>query len=204
MSETLNNRQAQIREVATRLFAEHGYRAVGMRAIADGVGVRTSTLYHHFASKQEILYSIGLGVTADFVQAHLPLLDGPGDETERVGALLRAHVIYFARHRVAQAVARRERRELSPEHVREVRRHEGDYQRRIQQFLAAGTASGAFHVEDPALAGLAVIDMVNGINVWYRPDGPLSIEEIADRYVGLVLGLLGAERPTPASQRRVS
>ena len=45
----------RVLDAATVLFAEHGYEATGMRAIADAVGIRPASLYHYFPSKETIL-----------------------------------------------------------------------------------------------------------------------------------------------------
>ena len=39
---------------AFELFADNGYAATSMRSLATGLGVSTGTLYHYFASKDEI------------------------------------------------------------------------------------------------------------------------------------------------------
>ncbi|PSW21747.1 TetR/AcrR family transcriptional regulator [Photobacterium sanctipauli] len=44
-------------ELATKaidVFIEHGYHGLGMRGIADAIGVSKSALYHYFPSKQEL------------------------------------------------------------------------------------------------------------------------------------------------------
>jgi AcrR family transcriptional regulator len=187
----LTPRQAEILGVATELFARHGYDAVGMRMIADAVGVRTSSLYHHFAAKQDLLHAISLDVTRDFVDEHLPLLDGPGSFSERLSKLLRVHILYFHEHRLQQAVGRRELRGLTREHFDEVMHYERLYQRRVQKFIADGVEAGEFDVPDPKLAGFLLIDAVNGINGWFRDDGPLDIGTVADHYIDLSRRLLG-------------
>jgi AcrR family transcriptional regulator len=188
----LTPRQEEIARIATELFARDGYRAVGMRSIADAVGVRTSSLYHHFPSKEDLLFAISLDVTRDFIDEHLSLLEGSGPAPQKLGALLREHIIYMARHRTQQAVSRRELRELTPDHLEDVLRHERRYQHRIQDFIADGLERGEFDVEDPNVAGRALLDLVNGINYWYREDGDLPIETLAELYVLLGLRLLGA------------
>ena len=45
----------RVLDAATALFAEHGYEATGMRAIADAVGIRPASLYHYFPSKEALL-----------------------------------------------------------------------------------------------------------------------------------------------------
>lgn len=42
-------------EAALELFAKQGYHAVSMKQIADAAGIRTGSIYNHFASKEVIL-----------------------------------------------------------------------------------------------------------------------------------------------------
>jgi AcrR family transcriptional regulator len=44
----------KILEVAEGLFARFGFAGVGMRAVADSVGVSKSALFHHFPTKREL------------------------------------------------------------------------------------------------------------------------------------------------------
>ena len=180
--------------MATELVAAQGYRAVGMRSIADAVGIRTSSLYHHFASKEELLLAISLDVTRDFIVGNVALLDGPGTPDQRLAALIRRHVAYFVDHRLEQTVSRRELRELEPEHLEEVLEYERVYQRRVEELVSAAVRSGAFHVPDPKVSTLAVLDMINGIGGWFRSDGRLSVDELAELYVDMVLDVLRARR----------
>ncbi|WP_432564949.1 TetR/AcrR family transcriptional regulator [Kineococcus sp. SYSU DK003] len=45
----------EILDAAAALFGESGFAATSTRAIADRVGIRQASLYHHFAGKDEIL-----------------------------------------------------------------------------------------------------------------------------------------------------
>jgi AcrR family transcriptional regulator len=184
-------RQDEIVRVATQLFARNGYRAVGMRSIAEEVGIRTSSLYHHFPSKEDLLYAISLDVTRDFIRDYAHLLSGAAPAAQRLADFVRGHVTYFAAHRLEQAVSRRELRELSPDHGAEVRGYMSTYREHVEQFFRDGVAAGEFSVPEPAVAARAVLDMVNGIGVWYHDDGRLTIEQIADVYAAMVLELVG-------------
>lgn len=48
-----DTRSSILREAA-RLFSRRGYHGTSTREIADAVGIRQPSLFHHFASKQEI------------------------------------------------------------------------------------------------------------------------------------------------------
>lgn len=48
----------QILTVASNLFAFHGYHGTTTREIADGVGIRQPSLFHHFPSKAAIMEAL--------------------------------------------------------------------------------------------------------------------------------------------------
>ncbi len=46
--------KSRILSVALELFSKNGYEGVSVKQIAEGVGIKDSSLYKHFKSKQEI------------------------------------------------------------------------------------------------------------------------------------------------------
>jgi len=75
-----------------------------------------------------------------------------------------------------------------PEHRAVVDEHRRCYQRRVRDVIAAGVAAGELTAPDPRLAAFAVCDMLNGLGNWFHPDGELSLSEVADGYVDLIVG----------------
>lgn len=191
-AEPRSRRSDEILQLAARLFYERDFNSVGMRQIADEAGVRGASLYHHFRSKEEMLYFIVLEVTRDFISDALVHIEQNDEFERRLGNLVEHHILYFWEHRYALSVGLREMHNLSPEHFAEVREYRLQYQHGIQDFIAAGVEADVFRCEDARLAGLAILDMMNGINGWFRPDGTLSIEQIARSYRRLVLFTVGA------------
>src|SRR3990172_11508531 len=53
--------------------------------------------------------------------------------------------------------------------------------------LEDGIRAGLFNCSDPAIAVRALMGIMNWTLTWYRPDGTLTIEQIADQYTGLLL-----------------
>ena len=54
----INNTKNKIMDVCIELFAEKTYDTVSLREIARKVGIKESTVYSHYSSKQEILEKI--------------------------------------------------------------------------------------------------------------------------------------------------
>ncbi|MFC4943594.1 TetR/AcrR family transcriptional regulator [Pseudonocardia sp. GCM10023141] len=186
-------RRADIITTAARIFATDGYAGVGMREIADAVGIRGASLYHHHASKEEILYAICLTVTREPNEENLPLLDAPGTPSQRMAALVRGHLRHLHRRRVEHLVGLHELASLTPEHRAVIDDHRRYYQRRVRDVIAAGMRTGEFTVPDARLATFGLLDMLNGISNWFHTDGDLSLDDVVDGYVELIVGrLLGA------------
>ncbi|WP_394250937.1 TetR/AcrR family transcriptional regulator [Arthrobacter pityocampae] len=55
----------EILDAAAELFTTQGYATTSTRAIADAVGVRQSSLYHHFATKDDILEELLAGTVSE-------------------------------------------------------------------------------------------------------------------------------------------
>ncbi len=183
---------------ATDLFAEHGYHAVGMRWIADAVGLRTASLYHHFPSKAALLSEIAYAATSEFITDALADLDGPGTAAHRLGTVLRNHIIYFHQHRREEAITRRDMASLPADVLAQIQQTRRAYHTAITNTIADGCASGEFAVTSPDLAAFAILDAINGINLWFRPTGTFDLDALSDAYLKMMLeGILSAVRGPP-------
>ncbi len=206
-------RADEIVGIAAQLFYERGYPSVSTRSLAQAAGIQGGSLYHHFASKEEILYRIVQYGSGEFFAGLLPHLEAPGAVSpgrisgapdcpgdtpgppgyrERLDGFVRGYITDAQPRRYAIAVLFRDMAHLSPDHFAElqaVRRH---FQQRVQRFLADGAAAGEFHVPDAKLAGIAVLDLLKDIDAWMREPGRLSRRQVADTYAVLILQMMGA------------
>lgn len=190
------SRSSEILEIASRLFYVHGYTSVGMRTIAEEVGISAATLYHHFKSKDDMLFQIALGVTRKFVEVVLPILDeAPGDRAARMKAFICEHIEFRWYRRYWISTTLRDLRALPPAQQAEVVGYLRHYQDTIRDFIQDGIDAGEFGVPDATLAGFALVGMIHGINDWFKPDGELTITGVAEAYADMgVDNLLGAGR----------
>lgn len=186
-------RADEIVDIAARLFYERGYPSVSTRALAQAAGIQGGSLYHHFTSKEEILYRIVQYGSGEFFAGLLPHLAAPDASfAERLDRFVRGYITDAQPRRYAIAVLFRDMAHLSPDHFAElqtVRRH---FQQAVQRFLADGVAAGEFHVPDSKVAGIAVLDLLKGVDAWIREPGRLGRRQVADTYAVLILQLMGA------------
>jgi AcrR family transcriptional regulator len=186
-------RADEIVDIAARLFYERGYPSVSTRSLAQAAGIQGGSLYHHFTSKEEILYRIVQYGSGEFFAGLLPHLEAPDQSyAERLDRFVRSYITDAQPRRYAIAVLFRDMAHLSPDHFTElqaVRRH---FQQTVQRFLADGVAAGEFTVPDAKVAGIAVLDLLKGVDAWIKEPGRLGRRQVADTYAVLILQLMGA------------
>src|ERR1700736_3539620 len=88
---TIDSRQ-EILRTAARLFQQRGYDATSMNDVAAALKLSKGGLYHHFQSKDEILFEImnhAMDITQERVLNPVRGIAGP---EERLRALIRLHI----------------------------------------------------------------------------------------------------------------
>jgi len=188
-------RADEIVDIAARLFYERGYPSVSTRALAQAAGIQGGSLYHHFTSKEEILYRIVQYGSDEFFAGLLPHLEATGvSYAERLERFVRGYITDAQPRRYAIAVLFRDMAHLSPDHFNELQAVRRRFQQTVQRFLADGVAAGEFDVPDAKVAGIAVLDLLKGVDAWLREPGRLGRRQVADTYAVLILQLMGATR----------
>ncbi|QBI18525.1 TetR/AcrR family transcriptional regulator [Egibacter rhizosphaerae] len=191
------------REAASLIDAQ-GYHQTTMEDIAHAVGVRKPTLYHYFKSKEEILFWIHedfINLLLERAEQHASRLsDEPSEELREVIADI---IGLMATHRGSVRVFFEHHRELTDEYRGTLEAKRDRYQAYVEDVVRRGVKRGEFREVDPRLTSLALFGMCNWAYQWFRPDGGLATEEIADRFWGLLLEGLRAGNPassTPTPQ----
>ncbi|PXX58431.1 TetR family transcriptional regulator [Nocardia tenerifensis] len=189
----------QILDEASRLFYERGFAATSIRDIADAVGISSSTLYHHFANKQEVLSAIVTRFMTDFNNATIPVLeDRTRTPTERLLQVLATHIEMSDDRRPELLVGNPVLYALDVSQRDRVLKQEAEYHAAVRAVIDEGQQRGIFSVADPGLATMALLDMINGVREWYNAAGRVDRETLVRRYQEFTLRILGVgERSVP-------
>ena len=187
-------------DAALTLFAERGYHGTAVSQIAASLGIRTSSLYNHMRSKQDLLEAI-IGRTVDGVLDDFrTAVDDLSDPVERLRRAIRVYALRHATHRLEALVANRDTMSL-PEPARtRIRQRERDHERAVRAIISDGAGTGDFHVDSPALASFAILEMCLSIARWFRDDGARTAGQVAEEYADFALRIAGfvPDRPSPA------
>lgn len=181
----------QILQAAAQIICRKGFHAASMQDIAEAVGLQKASLYHHFSGKQEILLLL-LDQALDFLTERIePIVARELPADEKLHQAMRAYLQALVERKDLISVLLLEYRSLKPHslarHIPRRDRLEAHWRKIVQE----GIDSGRFCATDIALTARALLGVLNLTVTWYKPTGPLTIEQIADHAAGLFLdGLL--------------
>lgn len=183
---------AQTRELllssALELFGRQGFHATSVQQIVDGAGLTKGAFYHHFAGKEDVLRLIHdefLEVQRETVAR---IVAGGGTPTEQLRQIVLASVLSVAQYQSSVTVFFQERRYLTGERADDVRERRDAVEAMMEQVVRNGIAAGELDASiNPRVAVFGIVGLSAWLHQWYRPDGPLSAEEIADELTRMVL-----------------
>lgn len=192
-------RREQIRSAAERLFREKGYLATSVRDIGKAVGVQGASLYHHIGGKEDLLWEIACQAADEFFSALQPIVSAEATTALKLRRAIVAHVGVIARNLDSAAVYFNEWRHFEPERRAAYTRRRDEYEGLFRALLAQGQREGFFHIPDEKFAARFVLSALNWTHQWYRPDGPMSADEIGGALADMVLsGLQRTATPEAA------
>jgi AcrR family transcriptional regulator len=180
-------REAELVAVATRLFRERGFHATSMQDLAEALGMNRGSLYHYIAAKDDLLWRIVEGAMTRLDGEVRPVLEADGAGAERLRAAIREHLRFAAEHADELSLLQIELRSLSAERRAELIDRRDAYEALWRTAMADAVAEDG-PVVDVRLATIAVLSACNWFTQWYRPDGPLGVDEIAERFGDVFLG----------------
>jgi hypothetical protein len=99
-------------------------------------------------------------------------------------------------HFRASALAFRVTASLRPEFRAELRRLANAFYADLAALMEQGRHEGRLDFEDAAVTAKAMGGAVGFMYTWYRPDGRLPPEQLAERLTGTLYRMIGL-RPTP-------
>ncbi|MFD2469011.1 TetR/AcrR family transcriptional regulator [Amycolatopsis silviterrae] len=181
-------RQALV-EVAAELFAESGFRATTVRQIGEAAGVFSGSLYHHFDSKEAIADEILSTYLDGIVREYKSIVKEHTDPGTALRELVRAAFASLEPHRAAITILQNERSYLAElPRFAYLTKVENEVRRIWVKVLDTGIAQGSFHKDlDTKLTYQFLRDAIWVAVRWFAPSGRLSVDQLADQYLKLVM-----------------
>jgi len=170
-----------ILRAAACIFRARGFHGTTMQQIAEAVGLQKGSLYHHIASKEELLYEVMMSGLTQLGERLETVVASPLPPAEKLRQLVETHIYYAAENLDIATVVLFEHRAMMsfPTWRQEYVFRRDFFESQFRQVIQEGLDSGAFCAVDVPIVAQALLGAHNWLVMWYRPEGRLSPQEIA-------------------------
>lgn len=186
----INMSQLKDKIIATaiEMFETYGYHGVTVNQIVEKSGTSKGGFYHHFKSKDELLYMIHDYFITYVLEKADEAIQTYTTPTERLQAIIQSWVKVFDLYKPHLSVFYQESKYLKPEYDEIIQKKRDEYRDIIFNILEEGVKAGEFRPNiSVKITGMAIIGMVNWMYKWYKKDGEKTIEEIGEIFTDLIL-----------------
>ncbi|WP_435198232.1 TetR/AcrR family transcriptional regulator [Janibacter sp. GS2] len=182
---------------ALECFTEQGYHGTTIRQIAARTGLSVPGLYHHYPSKHALLVAVMSHAMSDlWPRSEAAVAEAGPSVSRQFGLLVECLVLFHAHRKQLAFIASSELRSLDPAaHAEQIAARDRQ-QRLMDSIVEQGVAAGTFTTPYPREATAAVTTMCTGVAQWYQPDGPLTAEQLAERYRDIATLAIGGPPTT--------
>lgn len=172
------DRRSEILQIAARRFAEYGYESTTIRELADDAKILSGSIYHHFATKDEILHEIVRDAVLALRDETFRISRAPADAEHRLIAMILLHLGELVGDQDVHTILYNERRFFRRnsdfEYVALAR---GDMYLGWRAIFEDGVRADLFRADlDPFLTVSTIIRMINTCADWFKPHGVYPLE----------------------------
>ncbi|BBZ02517.1 HTH-type transcriptional repressor KstR2 [Mycolicibacterium chitae] len=184
------SRREELLALAASMMAERGLRATTVRDIADAAGILSGSLYHHFASKEEMVDEVLRSFLDWLFGRYQEIIDTEPNPLERLKGLFLAS-FEAIEHRHAQVVIYQDeaKRLSSQPRFSYVEERNREQRKMWLDVLNQGVKEGYFRPDLDVDLVYRFIRDTTWVSVrWYQPGGELTAEQVGFQYLAIVLG----------------
>jgi AcrR family transcriptional regulator len=194
------SRWNDIVEAAAEAFRTKGFAATSLEDIASAVGIWKGSLYHYIDTKEDLLFAVVREPAEEILVGLRDLSQMDLPPTEKIRRATRSHVkvletnFVYASVYLQEIAGRRRMKEWSA--------MDREYLELLESIIRDGIAEGEFApLTNPRIATLGIIGSLNWLTHWYRPEGPLRADAIADQFCDMFLaGLINRSSSSVAAK----
>ena len=180
-------RREQIIATALEIIRTQGYLGTSMRDIASALQIEASSLYNHIKSKEEILLDTCFGMAEKFLTGIAEVNDIYFNAEEKLAMAVRNHIGILTQNLDASWVFIHEWRNLNGDKKPEFIALRDQYEQAFLSILQNGEDEGLFKEVNNKFAVLTILSSLNWVVEWYKPNGEMTAQQIAEKLTEFIL-----------------
>ena len=183
----MTERKREILALSQSVLKEKGYAATSVRDIAKSLDMEPASLYSHFKNKEDILKITCFEMADKFELAVKEVNDIYFNAEEKLRMAIKLHVEILTQNLDSALIFIRDWRNLTGTSLTQFTAKRNVYEEGFREIVQTGIDEGIFNETDKKFAALTILSSVNWIVEWYKPEGNLNAEQIAEKLSNFIL-----------------
>ena len=160
-------RKEEILQTTSDLFNLKGFAAVSMRDIAKEVGIKPASIYHHVASKQEILSEIIMSIAQEFMNGIEKISNSTQTPITKLEAIIDLHVDLSIKYLSGMGCLNSEWIHLDDVNRKSFINMRGEYEERFRYIIVEGIKNGSLNDHNVEAILFSILSTLRNLFVWH-------------------------------------
>lgn len=189
-SKKIAKKKQEILRSAAEVLAEKGYHGTTMEEIAAKILMTKGSMYYYFKNKEDLLYQCHKMIMDICLEKIEQIVNSDLSPLEKLKSAIKSHIILATSEKSMFLIMGKPYQKFSDDQLYEVRELRRNYGHYFDRILNEGIEKQEFESVDIKITRFIFLSALNGLLQWYKQEGPLTGEEIADMYADYLLKMV--------------
>ena len=192
------NRMAEVYRAAAQIILRKGYDATSISDIANELGMTKAGRYHYINGKKELLFDIMNFGLDELEREVITPARSVVDPVARLHFIIASHARLVTRGHGSITLLVDEITALTPVQYRKITARKRAHFDRLRSLLNTLKSEGMLQDVDTTVATFSLLGMIHWLSRWFKQDGTLTEEQVAEEIVKIALNGLLPPNPRAA------
>ncbi|AIF44918.1 MULTISPECIES: TetR/AcrR family transcriptional regulator [Virgibacillus] len=172
-----------------KLFEKKGFSQTSIQDIVNELDVTKGTFYYYFSSKEQLLMDIHSDYITQLLSRQQKIIQQEEiSQLEKIRRIISLLITDIADKGSSARVFFREIRHLKSENIEQIKQQRNEFRFNIEKTLDEGKEKGEFRegLRSDMIA-FGILGVTNWSYQWYKPDGTITPDELAEIYTDMIL-----------------
>jgi AcrR family transcriptional regulator len=180
----------EILRSASSIISEKGYEKTTMEEIASQLLMTKGAMYYYFKNKEELLFECHLMILDPSIEKIKEVKNSDLSHVEKIRKVIIDYIIFEINEKSMFNVAGKLDQTFSSEFLGKILAKRDEYNHIFDELIQEGINDGVFQKVEVKMTRLIILGALNSIQSWYKPDGKMKPEEIANIHADYILRIL--------------
>ncbi|WP_042356643.1 TetR/AcrR family transcriptional regulator [Bacillus rubiinfantis] len=175
---------------AISIIAEKGYEKTTMEEIAAQLLMTKGSMYYYFKNKEELLFACHMMIIEPSIEVIKEFKHRDLEPDEKIKGLIKDYIMFEISEKSMFNVAGKLDQTFSAKYLEKILKKRDEFNHIFDELIWEGIEAGVFKNVNVKMARMMILAGMNSVQSWYKQDGTMKPEEIAEIHADYLVKIL--------------